>query len=249
MKLISKYKDYYDSLLYNYSTEKTPVWDRKLQTYNLNEYIEFLSKEQRDLLIDMSNFSAHRPYYGNLCDEKNIYFRYIVGFCGKVIQVNTIINNNTHTPYTNINEFIKETKKDKRFKDVFMYESFCDDYRSYQGVNIFGRTKKSDKIWHDIYDDQKRIYDIFIALNTPIFLIPCASSYHFDIKERKIIINPVLKDINFQKIKDPFSTFQEIERFVTNDLVKEISIPEFSDDIKRDCHGFGDMSFKKRGKK
>ena len=194
----------------------------------------------------MSNFSCHRPYYGR--DNFSKYFRYIIGFCGKVMPVNVIIDKGEHIPYVDFDEFTNVVEKDKELNTILL-DTILSDYRIFNNTKMFGMSKKSDKVWHSLYDNSKNVYDIFIDLNTPLFLIPCGFSYNTGSSNRQLIVNPVLKDINFQRIKDPFTAFQEIERFITNDLVKETPIPEFDDSIKRDYHGFGDMSFKNRGKR
>ena len=248
MKLITKYRDYYDSLIYSYSSEKIPIWKRTEEEFNLGEYIECLTKEQRDLLIEMSNFSCHRPYYGSGLKDEHLYFRYIIGFCGEVFPVNVLIDDGNIIPYHNIEHMIDVINTEKKYNAIKKNGTLFNSYRSFYGAKLYGLSVKSDAVWLNEYSGLKSVYDIFIALNTPIFMIPCGYDYRYN-DNKILIVNPILKDINFQKIKDPFTTFQCIERFLTNDLVVEPQIPEFSDELKRYSHGFDGMSFKNRGKK
>ena len=62
-----------------------------------------------------------------------------------------------------------------------------------------------------------------------------------------LTMNPILRDLNFQKQHDQFWTFQELERFLFNDMVepKDPTI-NISDKIKAESHGFTDKySFRK----
>ena len=63
----------------------------------------------------------------------------------------------------------------------------------------------------------------------------------------KFTLNPILRDMNFQKQHDQFWTFQELERFLFNDLVEPRDpMINISDKLKAGSHGFTDKySFRK----
>jgi len=248
MRLISNNRDYYDSLFFKYSTEQKPVWVRKEKDINLFDSSELLTKDQRELLIALSNFTCHRPYYGDGTKTENKYCRFIVGFCGKVIPITLLIKDGIKTPYDNMSDVIDIIINDKHFKDI-RHNIKSDSYFSYYGDMVYGLSVKAEANWYTLYSGINKVYDIFISLNTPIFIISCGFKFYgHNNSNRVLTINPILKDINFQKIKPPFVAFQEIEQFLTNNLVNDPVIPEFSDTIKRDYHGFDNMSFKNRGK-
>jgi hypothetical protein len=58
-------------------------------------------------------------------------------------------------------------------------------------------------------------------------------------------INPNLKSIEFFKIKDAFSTFQEISMFLGNSLIVQNKQSEISDKDKIGKHGYDKWSFRK----
>lgn len=63
-------------------------------------------------------------------------------------------------------------------------------------------------------------------------------------------INPILKDLDFAGVVDPFTAFQEISMFLSGVLgINEPEMIEISDKHKRDAKGFDDKSFKTRSKK
>lgn len=64
--------------------------------------------------------------------------------------------------------------------------------------------------------------------------------------ETNVIVNPCLKTYNFQKIKDPYTAFQDISMFISGVLGNnEINVVNISDKDLRDSKGFDNMSFKK----
>lgn len=76
---------------------------------------------------------------------------------------------------------------------------------------------------------------LFLELDTPVIAVV----------DNWAIVNPVLGNFCFQKIKDSFSAFQEIEMFLTNDLVKQVDPAPLSDRDRAKAHGFDKWSFRK----
>ena len=59
--------------------------------------------------------------------------------------------------------------------------------------------------------------------------------------------NPILKDYGIQKIIDPFTIYQEIKFFLSNDLVEDpMKDFQITDDLKRDSKGFDKWSFRRK---
>ena len=78
--------------------------------------------------------------------------------------------------------------------------------------------------------------NLFVEHNTPVFII----------RPKEITINPSLKEVRFMTVKDVYTTFQEIQMFISGVLgtgTKETV--DITDDVKRDKHGFDNKSFKK----
>jgi hypothetical protein len=52
------------------------------------------------------------------------------------------------------------------------------------------------------------------------------------------LLNPRLKDIGFERIKDAFSAFQEISMYLANILVEQKKIAHVDDKYRIEQHGF-----------
>ena len=86
--------------------------------------------------------------------------------------------------------------------------------------------------------------DINIKYNTPIIIVFGYSrgyGRHFE-----AVSNPVLKDVEFYKVKDAFQTFQEINMFMNGPLCsrKEIEPQPVSEKVSLMKHGMDKRSFK-----
>ena len=97
----------------------------------------------------------------------------------------------------------------------------------------------------DNFDDNY----LFIKYKTPIFVINLKQALHtfiYDYSGSPLIINPVLKDIGFQKVVDSWTTFQEIQMFISGVLgTGENDTIEVSEDVKIKQHGFDKWSFRR----
>ena len=75
--------------------------------------------------------------------------------------------------------------------------------------------------------------------------------FHYTNKEQTLTLNPRLSSLCFQKVKDPYSTYLELERYLSNKANPMKPIPEMPDTVKIQSHGFDEKSFRKapeRGK-
>ena len=69
------------------------------------------------------------------------------------------------------------------------------------------------------------------------------------IKNRDILkLNICLKDIEFNKVVDSYTCYQEIYMFVDNNLRSKPETIDISDENKAASKGYHEMSFKNRGK-
>jgi len=51
-------------------------------------------------------------------------------------------------------------------------------------------------------------------------------------------VNPSLKEIGFERLKDPFSAFQEISTYLANILIEQKPIVTIDDRHRIEQHGF-----------
>lgn len=159
----------------------------------------------------------------------------VVGFCGKlylVYQILDLLGNNifsTGRP----EHFIKKVEECYKPRHVSRSYEILFNHR-----NEF--TNKGVDKWLDEHN-RRDFSDIFLKIGSPVFLID---------NREEMVINPILKSIGFQSIIDPWTAYQEIDRYLGNDLVKDqLADFKMSDELKRDSKGFDKWSFKNGPKK
>jgi hypothetical protein len=157
-------------------------------------------------------------YFGR--DRKNYMYQSIIGFCGKWYLV---VETEEHSFYSY--EDLKDIKLENKIYVPWNSES------KFNKKNLFNEISKINDV------------ESFIINKTPIITIV----ENFDRgKFHKVVYkNSCLKDFNFQKIKDPYTAFQEISMFISGVLGQEDKETiQISDEDMRDKKGFDSKSFK-----
>jgi hypothetical protein len=171
----------------------------------------------------------------------------LFGFCGSIRPVYLINKENTY-PYKYIASGSPSELEDKynsRHKDHTLLETNRYHYMFFGGY--LGGYRFNDEGHNRFVMEwlaKPICYDIFINQKTPVFLL------YRENREFWFDRSPILKDFGIQSIVDPWTAYQEIDRFLGNDLVN-IDNKEFqmSDELKRDSKGMDDWSFKQMGPK
>ena len=89
-------------------------------------------------------------------------------------------------------------------------------------------------------DNVERNIKLHEEFNSPIFVV------YNSFEETNLVINPCLRDLQFQKVFEPYTTFQEIDMFLSGVMQSpEKNMINISDKDMRDKKGFNDKSFKK----
>jgi hypothetical protein len=102
------------------------------------------------------------------------------------------------------------------------------------------------KNWYQEVNQTQRVQDIFIELKAPVFLI---KQYYVE-GEITLYVNPNMSEYGLQRVFDPWTAYQEIEMYLSNTLAVGVEVmPTFTDELKRDAHGFDNWSFKQIGPK
>jgi hypothetical protein len=93
----------------------------------------------------------------------------------------------------------------------------------------------------------KRFDDVFIQLGMPTFKVEyVAENKRLSVDRIRCTLNPYLKAEHFQRIKGPAETFQEISMYLGNQLARQPDpISTVSDEIMRDEKGFDEWSFRR----
>lgn len=231
MYIISKYKDYYDNIAGQKGIDKSIIFDRHTEDF------AFVTRNKKSSGWGYDDF----PTYGHMSQfnvklENKRFSLYLVGFCGKIHIVADVMS-----------VVVAEISYYKNLKVVHhqlyglenIKQEICNFYKN---PNYFHKNIDSDLENLIRLSKDPKTLELFYKYKTPYFVL-----YSDRGKERNLIINNVLKDIEFYKIMDPFMAFQEIEMYISGVIgVDKIPYVEVADKYKIISHGFDyKFSFRK----
>lgn len=210
MRIHSKFRDYYDKVVH-YGLDTSIHYIR-------HEIEVKLSDLQVKIPSELSEFLGLHDFYSG--DKHIECVVFIVGFCGKFYPCIRIIG---------------DVYKD--IKDVFCY-SF-EEIKEFFKNRGFTLKKYNEKAISDFLNYRLINDEFFVEIKAPIFRIGhidvnCDTSKYKD----KLFTNIFLKDIEFFKVKDAFTAFQDISMYITNQLVNVKQIEDIPDKYKIIQHGF-----------
>jgi len=228
MKIISKFKDYYDvGASYGIDTTRIFIREEKIienVDFKISEFnvIGFCGKLYPYISVAEKRFESNEwlfdPKYYTLYGEDSINFRF-QGFNKKTGE---------------LCDFKRAPIKEGFDYKIVPYEKKIKFYYRY---NFFTHKELYEELIKN-----KKINNLFIDYKTPIFNITKNSK-----NNTILIICPCLKDVAFFKIKDPVTAFQEIEQFISNQLVSDtqVIVPVGNDKVIAESKGFDKYSFRK----
>lgn len=158
-----------------------------------------------------------------------------VCFCGKVYPVYILKDNFGHVKkisYTPFNELVENS-----IHQILI---------GWNSRNLSGVANYVNAVTSSIIKQ-----NFFVELNIPLFTIKQKyprENVGTDLDKCLFILDiaPNLADLQFYSIFDTYSAFQEIEMYMSNQLVVHDSPDQIKDDrVLRDSKGFDDRSFKK----
>ena len=196
MYIISKKKDYYDGVVGSVGIDKTIIYERKTEefTYDSKFFPEEFNRQNKNSLV------RRMPKLRVKEKSKYEYIdNIIVGFCGKlytgwIAYMEKIIDYRSEYTLTYFYDFdkIKNYIENKKF---YYYNKNIEDYINY--------IRNYDAI------------EIFRKFNTPAFVYyKNRFKYSPNEGEAMFIINPILKNVEFYKVFDSVSAFQELQMFI-----------------------------------
>lgn len=236
MLIVSKQYDYYDSALGVSGVDKTVVYKRAEKEVEKPKYKSYIEGK----------------YNNNFDKNKNtvIFRKRVIGFCGEIFPMVIITRYNKRfvSPSEEIemNMIYDSDTLKNRIKDLGMVvenktgwkwsfgkdkTGMDSDIRSIKGIENFFNKKN----W-------KFLENKFLEYKKPVFLY---SEYD------GLVLDPILKNYSFAKVKSPFEAFQDIYMYISGVLgVDQNPMVEISDKDKaiKKGHG-GKYSFKKPPKK
>lgn len=155
----------------------------------------------------------------------------LIGFCGNFY------------PYIHIKvEFVKNGfhyAPDQHYF-FYTYESYRESefWKERKYRYSFGKTESNYKNYFTNWVDND---EPFITLNAPIFAV---KKWSYNSRKGKVIVNPILQDYQFGKVKDAQTAFQEVQMYLTNQLVIRKDPDVVEDKYRISQRGFDKYSFR-----
>lgn len=224
MRIISKFHDYYDAVM------KTGM-DREVV------YV----RENKEIVLDNDygiNFTTRES--GNHYEVKLV----LLGYCGQILKL-----------YDVKCSIFEQERPFYRYDHREVFHDY-DSFKSFMRENGFGSAYDFDKnrFWPGRYFrfndlDTSKLNDIFHKYQTPLFTISHVHKWRSP-GETILTLGPSLKDLDFHRVKDTYTTYQDIFQYVAGVLNKpETKMVKISDKDKIHKHGFDKWSFRQKGPK
>lgn len=209
MRIISKFKDYYDIGL-SQGIDDTLVYVREAKDIKINKDSNHDFdpwSQHQNTAVDLEptrTYSEPEEYIGGWWGLRPV----IIFFCGKTY-VYWLLSNK-HDPISNIAHCNTNV-----FRNEDTYSTSIDSF-NLRPCYSKGRTKpfhsrRNEK--NEFWDLQgKDCTELNLKYKSPIIAItepPTRAEVEFH-----VYVNPVLKNLGFQKVLDPYQAFQEISMFV-----------------------------------
>lgn len=213
IRIISKFKDYYDSV----------------QLYGQDDLVYV--REPSEIEVEDPKGIWCCGYLDGITVRLGC-----VGFCGNLYPYVTLCKDygDPHTFYS-VEEVTKFVVPLLKKKDV---ETYHNKYSRWSNYLSEGRIKRffEEKNW-EIYNKQLDI--------APIFVVKYKRNYN---DPTTLTLNAPLKDLQFYKLFDSYTAFQELFMYIGNTAQPEKEIPKVSDSDMIVAKGFDKHSFRKQKK-
>ena len=254
MRIISKHKDYYDSVQM-YSGDDPNVYVRMEREENVSDIN--ISNTNKDIIERILRISPSKSQITPFTIDT-----LVVGFCGKIYPCLKLTYQNTnhrpHEDYERI-EYIYDVEHYRKFVDSLKNKKYSKHYYTKEGKRQ--HLPWRERIWtsdrdysvREFFEKVKvddRLGDLFFEFKSPIFLFQNDTIENrrlFGNSSRyKFTVNPSLSKLMFQSVAGVYQAYQEIEMYYFGVLgCTEKDLVEVSDISMRDKKGFDKMSFKK----
>jgi hypothetical protein len=239
MKIVGKLHDYYDGLM-SYGQDESLIFKR--ESVVVNDKKSEMFKDVKNLLeVDAFKRGFWRDLYSypsaDLVTKKN-QMHYanavFIGFCGKLyfgIHLHSI----SHLDI--VDKFLYTKDEANKFEEQYQYKPRYVDINSsdIRGNWLTGKMGKLSNVF-----DSVDASEFFIKHRVPYFAVHTKGG---QIKE--VVLVPELKKYEFQKVKDPYTAYQEISMFLGGVIPRQVpETVEISDKDRIAQHGFDKLSFR-----
>jgi len=231
MRIISDFHDYYDAV----------------QATGQDQTVVYLRKRKE---VELNHNSFDFPVFGQLYGYSGVLVVHIVvGFCGKVYPILQLSYQRRSEPNPDIALCYTLSEVDT-FIEHHCKKREIEAYRSKPRRwgfedNLWPREQrreKFDEFFGTYAAKQSTFGGLFLESGCPIFV---ASSWQGKRnREYKIVYNECLKDLEFFKLIDTFTAFQELQMYFGAMAQPNKPIPHISDKDMVSIKGFDKWSFR-----
>ena len=232
MRIISKFKDYYDCIMGQYGIDNSIIYKRNNEIIKLDRNDTFIFTHK---LFKQETCSYYKPNITK--DNMNILPKF-VWFCGKIYVYYMI---NYYDNGLEVTNYVYD--KDEIFK---LFETYNSSYTKPKEIK---RKIALFKTEYERINGSKILNDLFITFNTPIFALSFDTKWNYfsaNLRGRicHVELNPNLKDIQFYKLFNPVDAFQELSMFIGNVLTNTAEIPQIDEKYRMAQRGLDKTSFR-----
>lgn len=232
MKIVSPFKDYYDVVLAN-DRDPYPLYLRQPAEY------EFKDREHTYYRIQRWEF----PRIPGISHEKSTG---CVAFCGRLYPFWFVQDTICYTLQQVVAAFKKRIDLyDGSPEYRMMTKGYHETLSALSGTKVnrpsygggWGTLNEPTwQAWQEHMKEGGRISDsVFLKEQAPVIAV----------FGTQVLINPILRKLNFHTVLDPFTAYQEISMFLGNNLAQQVDpIPKTTDELKAHAHGFDKWSFR-----
>jgi hypothetical protein len=246
MRIYSDFNDYYDGVQ-AHGQDPACGYIRKELTTEVNLSVLDIPTRTVQYGIGWSFFSELKYYVLGFCGQLYPFIEY--GFGG---------SDDRTKVYYEPESLIKLLSKDKWFRSrhsdfnkAWIYKFGDRRHNKFKNSTI-----ESIEAFFNFYTGAKS--ETFVNLGVPVFKIDAEKftremafaryGQNKTVRILEIVTNPNLKKLDFGKIKDVYSAFQELEMFLSGVLgIQQPELVEIADKDMVVKKGFNDWSFRKQG--
>lgn len=223
MRIISKFHDYYDCMQ-RYGQDDGLVYMRNKETHYFSEH-KHLQRQICHKFLNLHYYKFHIGFAGKIYSGLEFCSMGERMYCYSVADVDKIVN------------FGETSKKEK----ATYFDSVKPKGRFWRGMNRWCNETQYNirEVFEELKEKAEQLPNYFEKYNTPIFYADSA----------KLISNPCLKDMDFQRVINTQVAYQELQMYLSNQASPEKPIPQVTDKDMRDIKGFDQYSFKKEKSK
>ena len=235
MRLISKFKDYYDGLQ-GTDREATPLYLR-------TESREVIDSKDKARIAEIQALVDAWVLFPS--PPQNVFIRTrFLGFCGKIYPFYLWEGGAYDTPEDLVAAAIAapEPREHNRRMDHQRLIRAAEDPTNWGGWSGGGRTNWMRWEAQGAPRLEESHTDLFRDFDTPVFTL------HRSRQGLVVTKNPCLQELGWHRRLPPYQAWQSIDMYLSNQLARQED-PEskwepISDELRRDAHGFDNKSFK-----